>query len=265
MCKESTIYSKNNASKQIKDSNLFVDHKDNNSICKKNDLLSLNHTQINIHQKITIKKIQMMLFSMILNLICLNVPVQCDQNTYSYITLKTNVSGYVQVISDSYIFLQNETSINDNKCLENQKRYYLNNSESIIKLTWYYELEDTSNMFKGCSKITEINLSNFDSSMVQEMNHMFYGCSSLISLDLTNLETSMVVDMNSMFSGCSSLISLDLSYLDTSMVVIMNNMFYGCSSLISLDLSNFNAENSDFFNYMFFGCSNLGYLNIKRS
>ena len=59
---------------------------------------------------------------------------------------------------------------------------------------------------------------------------MFYGCSSLTSLDLSNFNTSNVIDMNNMFYGCSSLTSLDLSNFDTSNVLFMNYMFRGVNT-----------------------------------
>ena len=35
------------------------------------------------------------------------------------------------------------------------------------------------------------------------MNNMFYGCSNLISLDLNNFDTTFVTNMNDMFEGCN--------------------------------------------------------------
>ena len=54
----------------------------------------------------------------------------------------------------------------------------------------------------------------------------------VVSLDLSNFYTSSVKNMNNIFEGCNNLISLDLSNFDTSSVENMNNMFYGCSSLV---------------------------------
>ena len=48
------------------------------------------------------------------------------------------------------------------------------------------------------------------------MGWMFYYCSSLILLNLSNFDTSQVTDMEDMFSHCSSLISLNLSNFNIS-------------------------------------------------
>ena len=92
-------------------------------------------------------------------------------------------------------------------------------------------------MFSGCSKLTSLDLSNFNTSNVTDMGNMFSGCSGLTSLDLSNFNTSNVTDMRYMFEYCSGLTSLDLSSFNTSNVTDMKYMFYGCSALETLDYS----------------------------
>ena len=60
-------------------------------------------------------------------------------------------------------------------------------------------------MFLGCSSLTNINLSNFNTQNVTNMWSMFDGCSSLTNINLSNFNTNKVTDMRSMFFGCSSL------------------------------------------------------------
>ena len=162
---------------------------------------------------------------------------------FSYIILKTNITGNVKLFSEEYTIFPDEIYINSINQSEIKKEYYLVTLDNNITLIWYDQLTTTSYMFYNCKDITEIDLSIFDSSETNKMNSMFRGCSSLISLYLANFETSQVTDMNSMFKGCSSLTSLDLSSFNTSNVISMNNMFYECSSLTSLDLSNFQTSN----------------------
>ena len=47
------------------------------------------------------------------------------------------------------------------------------------------------------------------------MGYMFSGCSQLSSLNLSNFDTSKVTDMGYMFSGCWQLSSLNLSSFNT--------------------------------------------------
>ena len=98
-------------------------------------------------------------------------------------------------------------------------------------------------MFQSCDYLTSIEgLNNFNTSNVTTMNHMFYYCLSLTSIDLSSFDTSNVTDMNGMFGHCESLTTLDLSNFDTSNVTDMSYMFNGCSNLTSLDLSNFDTS-----------------------
>ena len=43
-------------------------------------------------------------------------------------------------------------------------------------------------MFSNCSSLTSLDLSNFNTSRVINMQYMFYGCSSMTSLDLSNFD-----------------------------------------------------------------------------
>ena len=61
----------------------------------------------------------------------------------------------------------------------------------------------------------------------------FCNCSSLTSLDLSNFNTNNVFNMQCMFAKCSSLTSLNLSNFNTSKVDSLRFLwiFDGCSSL----------------------------------
>jgi len=100
-----------------------------------------------------------------------------------------------------------------------------------IKYIFKNNLMNATLMFYGCSLLTNIDLSNFNTNNVTNMNGMFQGCSSLLNIDLSNFNTSNVTNMNSMFYGCSSLTKIDLSNFNTSNVTNMIGMFRKCSSL----------------------------------
>ena len=118
--------------------------------------------------------------------------------------------------------------------------------------------------FYGCSHLTKVDLSNFDTSNVTNMEKMFYECSALTELDVSNFNTSNVTDMGYMFDGCRSLTELDVSNFDTSNVTNMNNMFYGCRTLTELDVSKFNTSKITGIYYMFYSCSKLKKLDVSN-
>ena len=188
----------------------------------------------------------------------------------SEITLNIKGIGYYDkfgsIISSHFDNINNlnELYINREKQDLTDDKYYFNKTDNFVKLIWDDNITNCRNMFSRCENISEIDLSNFNSSQVRDMSHMFEGCSSLISLDLSNFDTSQVRGMSHMFFGCSSLISLDLSNFNSSQVRDMFHMFYGCSSLISLDLSNFDTSQVRFMGYIFYSCANLEYINLSN-
>ena len=117
--------------------------------------------------------------------------------------------------------------------------------------------------FGGCSKLTSLDVSGFNTSSVTSMASMFSGCSGLTSLDVSGFNTSSVTSMYGMFSGCSGLTNLDVSGFNTSSVKDMKNMFYGCSGLTSMDVSGFNTSSVTSMYGMFYGCSGLTSMDVS--
>ncbi len=120
-----------------------------------------------------------------------------------------------------------------------------------------------SNMFSGCSKLTSLDLSNFNTSAVRTMGSMFSGCSSLTSLDLSSFNTASTRIMQAMFYNCSGLTNINISSFNTSSLQNASNMFSGCSGLTSLDLSHFNTSSLSVIAAMFQGCRNLTSINLS--
>ena len=119
-------------------------------------------------------------------------------------------------------------------------------------------------MFQECTKLEELDLSNFDTSNVIGMGGMFRGCSSLKELDLSNFNTSNVISMYAMFSRCTILQDVKLQSFDTGNVIYMNSMFNSCKSLKKLNINNFKTENVKEMQQMFVDCNNLVELDLNN-
>ena len=118
--------------------------------------------------------------------------------------------------------------------------YYYTEPEKV------YLNENSSYMFLRTPNILDIDISNFDTSKVIDMEYMFIGMSSLTSLDISNFDTSKVTNMECMFYYMSSLTSLDISNFDTSRVTNMQNMFALYDEDISKDKLEKIYVNNDF-------------------
>lgn len=121
-------------------------------------------------------------------------------------------------------------------------------------------------MFQDCENLQNIKFSpDFTIAKVDNINRMFSGCSSLTALDLSKFNTSQVKSMIWTFKDCSSLTKLDLSSFDTSNVIDMNGMFNNCSSLKELDLRSFVIDPNIDKGYMLDGLAKLNTLKLGKS
>ena len=132
-----------------------------------------------------------------------------------------------------------------------------------------------SAMFNGCSSLTSLDLSHFDTRNVEYMNYMFENCTSLQSLDVSNFDARHVdvhedsdlqnYGLEFMFASCKSLTELNLSNFNTEGVKNMNGMFSGCSSLTTLNLTSFNTAEVTYMSFMFANCEKLNTIAVGVS
>ena len=199
---------------------------------------------------------------------------ECNQKNilfkFSEITLKTKGTGNIKLLSEKFLNeytpykLYLDDSLLDIVIDKNGYNFDSNYLGTIntFRIIWNVTILKTDSMFNGCNNIIELDLSKFNTSLVNDMSYMFQNCKSLTSLNISNFDASLVNDMSYMFYNCSSLISLGLENFDTSRVKNMSNMFYNCTSLISLNVFNFNTSMVNFMNNMFEECRKLLSLDI---
>ena len=138
--------------------------------------------------------------------------------------------------------------------------FFANSQLQTIKGLEYLNTGNVTNMlglFNGCTSLTSLDLSSFDTHGVTDMRGMFYGCTSLASVNVSSFNTSKVRYFNSMFNNCNSLRSIDVTRFDTKNASSMRMMFRNCRPLESLDISNFETANVKDMYSMFAGCSNV--------
>lgn len=154
---------------------------------------------------------------------------------------------------------------------DSSRMFYSGHSEQKIKNISELDLSNfntsqvskMNSMFYGMSILTTLNLSSFDTSKATDMSGMFFNMSNLTTLNLSNFNTSKVTGMESMFYGLPNLTTLNLSNFDTSQVTNMRSMFYNMSNLTTLNLSNFDTSKVVSMDYMFYGMRNTTALNLS--
>ena len=130
---------------------------------------------------------------------------------------------------------------------------------------------DMTGMFAGMNAITELDISNFDTSKVVKFGEstpvdaiihtgqpgIFHNCSNLRTLRIGEMDLSSAKNLSRMFSGCSSLETIDGTFVNGNVVEDLNTMFTGCRQLQTIDISGLNVANAKNTKYMFYGCSLL--------
>lgn len=103
------------------------------------------------------------------------------------------------------------------------------------------KVTDMSLMFGGCAwdidirmKVKEIiGLENLQTPNLITMNQMFYECSFIKELNLLNFDTRKVTNMELLFYGCLNLKTIYIgNNFDTSIVSSSNNMFRYCNVIV---------------------------------
>ena len=134
-----------------------------------------------------------------------------------------------------------------------------------IKIIFKQKMTDCRYMFRNCDNIESVDLSNFDSSEVENMHYMFGNCYFIKEVDLNNLVTNKVSDMSYMFNKCASLKKIIFpSSFNTKKVEKMNFMFLECLALSDIQFSPiFQTDNVATMRGMFKKCFNLKNIDLE--
>lgn len=142
--------------------------------------------------------------------------------------------------------------------------------DSVAKTVYWYSASekiylnpDCTNMFAYFTGMTDVDLSSFDTSEVEDMNSMFYFNFALEKLDVSKFDTSRVRSMYAMFDNLTSLKELDVSNFNTSNVDTMQYMFYNLNKVIVLNVSHFDTGNVKSMEGMFAYMGSLKSLNLS--
>ncbi len=196
-----------------------------------------------------------------------SVEVQATDNTPIYL-VENGTTLEVHTAAREFMAPEDSNHLFSKKHESGQGYYYPTIFQDIISIDLSdfntSNVTNMNNMFYKCESLKLLNLSNFDTSKVTNMGGMFWGCNALTSVDLSNFDTSNVYKMSHMFYLCESIESLDLSSFNTLKVMYMDNMFDSCKVLTKLDLSNFKTSNVTDMSVMFYGCQALTELDLSN-
>ena len=123
---------------------------------------------------------------------------------------------------------------------------YTFDKEGIHKVEFYFKKDvEFLDSFFQYTPLTEVFLSNIDTSKVTTMAALFKGCPKLNKVHYGDkFNTQSLTNMAELFSGCANLTEIDLSKFDTKNVENMDSLFEGCENLNNINYGNFNTANA---------------------
>ena len=127
-------------------------------------------------------------------------------------------------------------------------------------------LTSTAYWFLECKNMVSISgIEYLKTDNVTDMWGMFGGCSGLTSLDLSGFNTANVKSMGSMFEGCSGLTKIFAGDdWNTALVTDGGSMFSGCTSLVGGAGTAYDANHTDHtYAHIDGGAANPGYFTAK--
>ena len=127
---------------------------------------------------------------------------------------------------------------------------------------------DMQYTFAGLKNVTHLDLHGFDVSKVNNIGAIFSNNPTLVSLNLADWRLDSIHTMDSLFAGMHALSNLNLSGFTTKNVTDMHHMFNECHALTDLDLSSFDTSKVTDMNNMFrdnFALKNLNLSSFNTS
>jgi len=104
--------------------------------------------------------------------------------------------------------------------------------DSTVKNYWP---KSYKNFFRRCDSVEEIvGLKYLNPPLDGDMSEMFANCANIETLDLEDFDTHGVKNMEGMFYGCKKLKKIDLSGFDTEMVTNLAWMFQVSKNILKL-------------------------------
>lgn len=144
----------------------------------------------------------------------------------------------------------------------NMDSMFKNNKISEIDVSNFdtANVTDMGSMFMNMDGLSTLDISNFDTRKVQDMSYLFRGLKNITAHPIVgeNFKTGEVTDMYGMYRDYSNnLVSIDLSEYDTSKVQNISELFMENPQLVSLNLAGIVTNEVTNFAHMFDGCMGL--------
>lgn len=124
---------------------------------------------------------------------------------------------------------------------------------------------NAAGVFRGCAKLTSLNLASFDFSSVEDMSLMFENMYDLITIILPDMSNSSgLTTVYNLFNACVDLTGVDFGNADFSALTNLSGVFNSCSVITSIDFSGITGGSPTTWLRSFEACYDLPSIDLSK-
>ena len=132
-----------------------------------------------------------------------------------------------------------------------------------VNITFKENLKSMLGMFKGCENLIDVDLTNLNTSRLENINSLFEGCNNLENVNFFNKQLYKIRETENLFNGCENLVEIEnLDKINIPTIRKANNMFKNCKVIRNINLSSIYLDKAENAKDIFHGCDKLEILDI---
>lgn len=116
--------------------------------------------------------------------------------------------------------------------------------------------------FRGCTNLTDVDVSGLDLSQCKGLWGTFMGCSDLNNIDVSEWNLASVETVSQIFNGCSSVENLDVKMWNTGNISSFSKAFEGCERVRHLEVASWDMSKAETIRYIFAKCKSLTSIDV---
>ena len=184
-----------------------------------------------------------------------NIEPTPEAHSYLTVTYKPNTTTadtiFYSTNFDATQLVSMEIDGVDDPLLPTSKRFTSTGTTCTVRYGFHENLTSCAHLFEGATRITSVDVTEWDSSKVTDMSYMFASAGTSMTLTPSEWNTSNVKDMSYMFGG-AVLSTTNFSGFNVSNVTNMSHMFDNAwSSHVSVNFTGWNTSKVTDMSYMF--------------
>lgn len=133
----------------------------------------------------------------------------------------------------------------------------------MVKIRFKENLKSMLGMFKSCENLIDIDLTNLNTSSLEDINSLFEDCKILEKVNFFKTNLNKIRETENLFNGCENLVEIEnLDKINIPYIRKANNLFKNCKVIRNINLTSIYLDKAENAKDIFHGCDKLEILDI---